>query len=557
MAKILTDVEKGNTSAVLKALDINKSLCTAKNPRSQKTGLHLAAQAGHVDMVQAFLKAGASHEATDGQGNIPLHLASEAGHTVCVESLVGRGRKLSVKATNRDSRTPLHLAAMGGHAAAAKLLLAAGAMTQARDKDGKTPLDMAPSQSSIRAVLASSLPTTASPKPNAAPSASAGPATSAASATGGGTPGAGISRDPSIPTSPSSRPAWNNSFADQAPIPSQPPTGEEPGYMQPLRRSTQDSAGTPARRSATRSSSGAPLLVEDKELVLQEQAQQIAQLQAQVQSALTMLNDERAAHDETRLSALTSDDLVVLHRATSSVDDAGAIHKSTQWDDLQEQLGAIRESVQAKATEHGMVIEAGSFEDGKSNASAEDGTSLQALSAKLEQMEDAMRSMKLKPMHDDPQGSSISEERQASSYDNASRADRITEVDESEERSSSPMADQQPPSRQHTTETHAGPSRMSSLSSVPRSNAHATRTDDTEMTDMSEDLTLSEGRGGIGRGGVPIKGPLDKAARSGSRSREASAVPEENGDKTNEVSSGPVGTVKDNKVKKGCGCTIS
>ena len=57
--------------------------------RGSRTPLHRAAEGGHIEVVEALLKAGANLEAQDEGSGTPLHRAAKGGHLEVVESLRG------------------------------------------------------------------------------------------------------------------------------------------------------------------------------------------------------------------------------------------------------------------------------------------------------------------------------------------------------------------------------------------------------------------------------------------------------------------------------------
>lgn len=73
------------------------------------TPLHLAAERGHFEFVEALLKAGADRRAAASRGFTPLHVASQGGHSEVTRALVKVGGDLEAK--NCSGFTPLHLAA--------------------------------------------------------------------------------------------------------------------------------------------------------------------------------------------------------------------------------------------------------------------------------------------------------------------------------------------------------------------------------------------------------------------------------------------------------------
>ncbi len=105
------------------------------------TPLHLAARAGHKDIVELQLARGAPLEARDQEGRTPLATAAAQGQSAVLEALLARGA--SLEASDRKGSTPLLLAALGGHLAEVKTLLTKGASVNARNSLGSTPLSVA------------------------------------------------------------------------------------------------------------------------------------------------------------------------------------------------------------------------------------------------------------------------------------------------------------------------------------------------------------------------------------------------------------------------------
>ncbi|GAB2230294.1 hypothetical protein Drorol1_Dr00014555 [Drosera rotundifolia] len=109
--------------------------------KHSRTPLHLAAWAGHADVVNCLCKhkADVGAAAMDDMGAI--HFAAQKGHLEVVRTLVAHG--VSVKATNRKGMTALHYAAQGSYVDLAKYLVKKGANREAKTKAGKTPIELA------------------------------------------------------------------------------------------------------------------------------------------------------------------------------------------------------------------------------------------------------------------------------------------------------------------------------------------------------------------------------------------------------------------------------
>jgi ankyrin repeat protein len=106
-----------------------------------KTPLHLAAQHGHVQVVELLLQKNADPDIKDKEGNNPLLIAAEKGYVKVVELLLQK--KAAKDIQDKNLKTPLHLAAQNENLDMVKLLLENGANPNIQDQDGKTPLYLA------------------------------------------------------------------------------------------------------------------------------------------------------------------------------------------------------------------------------------------------------------------------------------------------------------------------------------------------------------------------------------------------------------------------------
>jgi ankyrin repeat protein len=109
--------------------------------------LLIAAAEGHEDVVVALLDAGAAPNTKNQLGRTALMFASSKGFVGIAKKLLARGADPNVVPTDEQGWTALMAAARAGQAEAVRALLGAGADVTAKDKSGKTALDLADAQS--------------------------------------------------------------------------------------------------------------------------------------------------------------------------------------------------------------------------------------------------------------------------------------------------------------------------------------------------------------------------------------------------------------------------
>ena len=104
------------------------------------TALHLAANAGHVDLVRYLLSDEVKADPCALRGNrfTPLHAAAMSGRTTVCELLLGAGASVDAQ-TSPQGYAPLHSAAFAGHLDTVKALLRGGANRQVLNYRGETP----------------------------------------------------------------------------------------------------------------------------------------------------------------------------------------------------------------------------------------------------------------------------------------------------------------------------------------------------------------------------------------------------------------------------------
>lgn len=110
----------------------------AKTDKDGVTPLHIAAQEGHVDIVDYLLSNQADPNIKNKDGETPLHLAAQEGHDKIVRSLLSNQADQNIK--NKDGETPLLWAAQEGYDYIVCSLLSNQADPNIKNKDGETPL---------------------------------------------------------------------------------------------------------------------------------------------------------------------------------------------------------------------------------------------------------------------------------------------------------------------------------------------------------------------------------------------------------------------------------
>jgi hypothetical protein len=166
-------------AAMLGLRDLAEQLI-AKHPEhvnarggSEVTPLHVAASAGHSDLLSLLIEHGADVHGQGIRGDSPLRRASNKGRLEVGRVLLNRGADVNSRAKGGstplvgaafnghvefarmlldrgamiDTRalwdmSPLHFAAASGHTEVVRLLLERGADAHVRDKDGKTPSEL-------------------------------------------------------------------------------------------------------------------------------------------------------------------------------------------------------------------------------------------------------------------------------------------------------------------------------------------------------------------------------------------------------------------------------
>jgi len=123
---IFSDVERGDTGAVLKNLQAHPGIVTMTDDAGQSL-LQIAAANGATSIARLLLEKGAATEANGGFNHeTPLLRAINAGHTDIAELLIAHNAR--VNAMNENGETPLRLALELHNSKIVKLLRARGGM---------------------------------------------------------------------------------------------------------------------------------------------------------------------------------------------------------------------------------------------------------------------------------------------------------------------------------------------------------------------------------------------------------------------------------------------
>lgn len=141
---LFTAAYTGNLDALRTAL-AHPAASLDATTEAGDTVLHIAARAGHLDIVNALLSAGAPVDAQNALGWTPLFCAAynhdlDCGFAPIVKRLIDAGANVNQRIA--FGITPLMLAAGGGEAAVCKELLDAGAEVKAVNEAGRTALMM-------------------------------------------------------------------------------------------------------------------------------------------------------------------------------------------------------------------------------------------------------------------------------------------------------------------------------------------------------------------------------------------------------------------------------
>lgn len=135
-------------------------------PGAGASALTVALAAPKFEAARALIAAGAKVTTADRAGNTPLHIASQAGQLEIVKDLLSKGADVNAATAQAQGggrgggggrgavgkQTALHLAARGNHVEVMRTLVAAGANPAAKAQDGSTLLIAAAASGRVPAV---------------------------------------------------------------------------------------------------------------------------------------------------------------------------------------------------------------------------------------------------------------------------------------------------------------------------------------------------------------------------------------------------------------------
>ncbi|KAL5004492.1 hypothetical protein ScPMuIL_017948 [Solemya velum] len=128
----------GHLDSLTRLIDLGCDI--SKKDKCGATAVHCGAEYGHHECVKRLLMVGVEIDDRDVEGRTALHLAAEGGYVDVVDVLLDYAAGPNTE-TIRET-TPLHLAAANGHRDACARLIKAGATTNSQNFQGNTPLHL-------------------------------------------------------------------------------------------------------------------------------------------------------------------------------------------------------------------------------------------------------------------------------------------------------------------------------------------------------------------------------------------------------------------------------
>lgn len=118
---LYTSVKNGDLEKLVNVLACGYNANHTFRDYAHRTGLHIAADKGHLSCVHVLVQAGAQVDVMDRNQLTPLMLAASKGNAAVVKYLVRIGADVTLK--GEDGMTALHMAAKSGHLEVCKIIL--------------------------------------------------------------------------------------------------------------------------------------------------------------------------------------------------------------------------------------------------------------------------------------------------------------------------------------------------------------------------------------------------------------------------------------------------
>uniref|UniRef100_A0A286X9F7 Ankyrin repeat domain 6 n=1 Tax=Cavia porcellus TaxID=10141 RepID=A0A286X9F7_CAVPO len=136
--RLLIAAYKGQAENVVQLINKGAKVAVTKHGR---TPLHLAANKGHLAVVQVLLKAGCDLDVQDDGDQTALHRATVVGNTEIIAALIQEGCALDRQ--DKAGNTALHLACQNNHSQSTRILLLGGSRADLKNNAGDTCLHVA------------------------------------------------------------------------------------------------------------------------------------------------------------------------------------------------------------------------------------------------------------------------------------------------------------------------------------------------------------------------------------------------------------------------------